>query len=78
MNSNSESKLKIRIPIPSLTRIEIIDQQLKYYKERLMLYETKEYRDSVTKEKVIEDIHDATIKFRFFIVQKEVELEKNL
>lgn len=78
MNSDNESKLKIRIPSLSLTRLEIIDQQLKYYKQRLMLYETKEYRESFPKEKIIEDIHDATTKFRFFIVQKEIELEKNL
>jgi len=68
--------LKIKIPQPPIPRLEIIEQQLKYHKERLVYYETKEYRDSVSKEKAIEDVHDATVKFRFFIVQKEVELEK--
>ena len=68
--------LKIKIPQPPIPRLEIIEQQLKYHKERLVYYETKEYRDSVSKEKAIEDVKDATIKFRFFIVQKEVELEK--
>ena len=68
--------LKIKIPKPPIPRLEIIEQQLKYHKERLVYYETKEYRDSVTKEKAIEDVKDATVKFRFFIVQKEVELEK--
>lgn len=68
--------LKIKIPPQPIPRLEIIEQQLKYYKEKLVYYETKNYRDSVSKEKVIEDVHDATVKFRFFIVQKEVELEK--
>jgi hypothetical protein len=68
--------LKIKIPPQPIPRLEIIEQQLKYHKERLVYYETKEYRDSVSKEKAIEDVHDATVKFRFFIVQKEVELEK--
>jgi hypothetical protein len=68
--------LKIKIPPQSIPRLEIIEQQLKYYKEKLVYYETVAYRNSVSKEKVIEDVHDATIKFRFFIVQKEVELEK--
>jgi len=68
--------MRIKIPPQPIPRLEIIEQQLKYHKERLVYYETKEYRDSVSKEKAIEDVKDATIKFRFFIVQKEVELEK--
>ena len=61
---------------PTIPRIKIIEQQLKYQKERLVYYETKAYRDSVSKEKALEDVKDATIKFRFFITQKEIELEK--
>jgi hypothetical protein len=71
--------LKIRIPEspkPIIPRLEIIEQQLQYQKERLVYYETKKYRDSVSKEKAIEDVHDATVKFRYFITQKEIELEK--
>jgi hypothetical protein len=68
--------MRIRIPPQTIPRLEIIEQQLKYYKEKLVYYETVTYRNSVSKEKAIEDVKDATIKFRFFIVQKEVELEK--
>ena len=68
--------LKIKIPKPPIQRLEIIEQQLKYYKEKLVFYETMAYRNSVSKEKAIEDVKDATVKFRFFIVQKEIELEK--
>jgi hypothetical protein len=70
-------KIKIpELPKPNIPRLKIIEQQLKYHKERLVYYETMTYRNSVSKEKAIEDVHDATVKFRFFIEQKEIELEK--
>lgn len=68
--------MRIKIPVEPIPRLEIIEQQLKYYKDKLVYYETMAYRNSVSKEKAIEDVHDATVKFRFFIVQKEVELSK--
>ena len=68
--------LKIKIPTQLTSRLDIIEQQLRFYKERLVYYETKVYGDLVSKEKKIEDIKEATTRFRFFLEQKELELNR--